>query len=235
MNYFGFGRIIRQFTGLPDLFLDRVEGLRAVPQVLTAEEVVRRTDEHFARIPQVIAQAQMNLFDSHDIPRLHRSKGASPCAFRAAVIAQLLWTGIPCIYYGDELAAGGFSEDDAGCRFPMPWGRNTAEAEEHTALIRRMAWLRRNVPAFAEGSRKVLYAQGRTLAAARFLDGEVYVGILCMEEGRTWADLPLGLVGAGRPAEDLDLLGTPLSWEAQENGNCRFLLEGPCAVLFACT
>ncbi len=233
MNYYGFGRIIRQFVGLPDLFLDRVKGLRDVHYEMQAEDVVRRTKDHYATLPGAIQDCQMNLFDSHDISRLHNNPAISEKEWKMAVTSQLLWVGIPCIYYGDEAAIDGHTESDAGCRYPMPWGHFSERGERHLSLIKKMTELRRSVPAFAKGGRMVLYARGRILAIARFYEEEAYLGILSMEEEETTISLPLCLIGKTAPAGDLDLFGAPVHWKEGEEG-VEFRLAPRDSLLFAC-
>lgn len=218
MNYYGFGRIIRQFAGLKDLFLERTPGLAEVPYKMTAEDVVHRTNDHYSKLPQVIADSQMNLFDSHDVARLHNYREMSFEKFKSAVISQLLWTGIPCIYYGDELAIDGYTEHDSGFRFPMPWGREDEESKKHYEVVSRMTALRRNVPAFAKGGRKVLYAEGRILAVARFYADEVYVGVISMEDEDREIEIPVSLAGGKAPEGNTDEFGTELEWKMSTDG-----------------
>ena len=233
MNYYGFGRIIRQFAGLNDLFLERNPGFKEVKSVMRAGDVVRRTKDHYDNLPQAVADCQMNLFDSHDIPRLHNCPGIDPAKWKSAVIAQFFWTGIPCIYYGDEVGIDGHDISDAGCRYPMPWGRVTPEGEEHLKIIKTMTALRHHSPAFAKGGRMVLYSEGQVLAVARFYEEEVYVGVISMEDKEKTVSLPLSLVGVASPAENEDVFGTPL--KGRINGN-DYELTIPAfgSVVFAC-
>ena len=210
MNYFGYGRIIRQFAGLPDLFLMRNEKLAKVPYRMTAMDVVKRTEEHYNVLPQAIADSQMNLFDSHDVPRMHNYDCISFDIWKSTVISQLLWTGIPCIYYGDELAIEGYTEDDAGFRFPMPWGKKNEDTDRHYNICKRMAELRKGVAAFSEGGRKVLFADGRILAVARFMEDEKYVGIISMEEEAKEISIPVWEIGASEAASEKDEFGREL-------------------------
>ena len=150
-----------------------------------------------------------------------------------AVTSQLLWVGIPCIYYGDEAAIDGHTESDAGCRYPMPWGHFSERGERHLSLIKKMTELRRSVPAFAKGGRMVLYARGRILAIARFYEEEAYLGILSMEEEETTISLPLCLIGKTAPAGDLDLFGAPVHWKEGEE-SVEFRLAPRDSLLFAC-
>ena len=149
------------------------------------------------------------------------------------MIAQFFWTGIPCIYYGDEAAIDGYPETDAGFRYPMPWGRFTPEGERHLEITKTMTRLRRTMPAFSKGGRMVLLAQGRVLAVARFFEDQVCVGVLSMEPEPVSVCLPLSLVGMREPAEDTDFFGSPVK------GSCRaegYEVEVPAygSLLFAC-
>ena len=217
MNYYGFGRIIRQFAGLNDLFLERTPEFANVPYKMTAEDVVKRTCDHYSKIPQVIADSQMNLFDSHDVARLHNYENMGFEKFKSAVIAQLLWTGIPCIYYGDELAIDGYTEHDSGFRFPMPWDTKNENSGRHFETVKKMTHLRRNARAFAQGGRKVLYADGRILAVARFYGEEVYVGVISMEDEDKTISIPAAAAGGEFPRNDTDEFGEKIDWKKGED------------------
>ncbi len=207
MNYYGFGRIMRQFAGLPDLFLERNETIRKVGYVMTAEDVVRRTGDHYDYLPQAVADCQMNLFDSHDVMRVHNYPEIDDETYRGMVLSYLLFTGIPCVYYGDELKIDGHTRSDAGCRYPMPWKKAEDRKDTYYDLYHRMIELRRKVPAFAKGSRKVLLAEGRVLAVARFTDREKYLGILSMEDAEREVTVPIWQIGAERAAVEKDEFG----------------------------
>ena len=204
MNYYGFGRIIRQFAGLPDLFLERNEDMAKVCRGLSAEQVVKRSDDHYTGIPQAIADCQMNLFDSHDVSRVHNYDEISFEKYRGVVMSYLLFTGIPCIYYGDELGIDGRTGNDSGCRYPMPWDRTGDNRPEHYALYKRMIELRRNTKAFSKGGRKVLLADGKVLVVARFMDDEKYVGVISMENTGRSIEIPLWAIGASGVSKDKD-------------------------------
>ena len=73
MNYYGCGRVIRQFLGEPDLFMARNEILASVPYKMTAQDVKNRVMEHLAKLPYALWENQFNLFDSHDVSRLHNN------------------------------------------------------------------------------------------------------------------------------------------------------------------
>lgn len=235
MNYYGFGRILRQFTGLPELFVSRNETLAKVPYKMTAEDVVARTIEHYSKFPQVIADAQMNLVDSHDVPRIHNYEGYSFEKVKAVVISQLLWTGIPCVYYGDELGIDGYTYHDSGFRYEMPWNLVTDD-NQYLQLYKKAISLRRNKASFSKGSRLVLYAKDYVFAVARFFKDEVYIGVVSMEESVKSIKLPISLVGAIEPSENIDVFGR--SFEGSMNASNEYELtiepESGLLIKFSC-
>ena len=85
-------------------------------------------------------------------------------------------------------------------------------------LYRRMIELRRTVPAFAKGGRKVLLADGRILAVARFLNGERYLGIISMEDEEREVTIPVWEIGATGALGSVDEFG--MSFDAEsDNGD----------------
>ena len=78
-----------------------------------------------------------------------------------------------------------------------------------------MIELRRSVPAFAKGGRKILLADGRILAIARFLNGERYLGIISMEDEAREVTVPVWEIGATKALGDVDEFGR--SFDAKSN------------------
>lgn len=225
MNYFGFGRIIRQFAGLPDLFLERNETLKKIPYKMTAEDVVKRTDEFYSRLPQVIADCCMNLFDSHDVSRAHNNPEIDEATWQSMAKLQFLWTGIPCIYYGDELDIDGYTHHDSGFRFKMPWDEES-ERKERTnfKVYQKLNELRRNESAFSEGGRKVLFAKGNILAVSRFFGDNIYLGVISMEDEDMIIHLPVKNVGALGPYKNTDEFGTFFEGKILDDGEYELLV-----------
>ena len=75
----------------------------------------------------VVNRAQMNLLDSHDVPRALHSLSNDLAALKLALLLLFLHPGAPCIYYGTEAAlAGGPEPGPSGgpgpaCREAYPW------------------------------------------------------------------------------------------------------------------
>jgi neopullulanase len=124
----------------------------------------------FNRYAWEINYAQMNMLDSHDMPRGLWLLKNNEAAFKLAILAQMTLPGAPCVYYGDEvgLSAGG----DPHCREAFPWER--AEQGEHPmhAFYKQVISLRHVTPALQTGDFAFLQASGDTVVYRRRLDGK---------------------------------------------------------------
>ena len=74
-----------------------------------------------------VNRAQMNLLDSHDVPRALHSLNGDVAALKLALLLLFLQPGAPCIYYGTEAALAGGPEaelsggPEPACREGFPW------------------------------------------------------------------------------------------------------------------
>ena len=71
------------------------------------------------RYKKNITNGQMNLLDSHDVPRFLSKCGEDIRRLKLAVLFQMTFIGIPSIYYGDEKGFDGWQESEY--RKPMEW------------------------------------------------------------------------------------------------------------------
>ena len=231
MNYFGCGRVIRQFLGEPDLFMDRSPILRSVPYKMTAADVKNRVTEHLAKLPYALQQNQFNLFDSHDVSRLHNDPKVDPEEYRGAVIFQFMLPGAASIYYGDEAAVDGVLGTNEGCRYPMPWGKDFQSGERYK-LNQTMARMKQEHEALRSGGMKFLYAEGNVVALARFNGEEAFVGVLSTEDQDATIRLPLGAVGAECPAREI--FGRALEYQKLEDGSIEMTVKAHQAYFMEC-
>lgn len=233
MNYYGFGRVIRQFVGEPDLFAHDPL-LRAVPYKMTAEDVENRVMEHLAKLPFAIWQNQFNLFDSHDTPRLHNNKQVHPQQYRGAVMMLFSFIGAANMYYGDEADIGGWLDGHEGCRYPMPWSKDFKNSDVYK-LYQTMAKAKTAHPALREGGMKFLYAKGNVLAIARFTAEEAFVTVMSTGEQDETIRLPLAAIGAKGVQGDTDLFGTPIVCTKDADGKAISMeVKANQAYFFAC-
>ena len=233
MNYFGCGRPIRQFMGKPDLFMERSALLRDVPYKMTAADMEGRVMEHLAKLPWVIGENQFNLFDSHDVSRLHNSPSVTADMVRGAVIFQFLLPGAASIYYGDEAAIGGTEESDAGCRWPMPWDSPFTESGQYR-LYRQMAHLKAEHVCLRRGGMKFLAVGEHAFALARFTRDEAFVGVVSNGDGDELLRIPFAAVGAAGPAGERDIFGQPLSVEGEADGGLLVRVPAGGSLLMQC-
>lgn len=217
MNYYGCGRVIRQFLGDGDLFLNRNEILRNIRYHMTAQDVRARVTEHLAKIPCALQQNQFNLFDSHDVPRLHNRPQVNKGEYRGAVMFQYILPGATSIYYGDEAEIDGHDGRDEGYRYTMPWDKDI-EGTDAYRLYSTLSHLKAEHPALRDGGMKFLFAEAGILSIARFTQDEAFVMAMSTEENAKTVRLPLAAIGAAAPAGQKDAMGSALDYTVQEDG-----------------
>lgn len=233
MNYYGCGRVIRQFLGEPDLFMSRNEVLKKVPYKMTAEDVKNRVMEHLAKLPYVMWENQFNLFDSHDVSRLHNNPKVHPDEYRGAVIFMFTLVGAASIYYGDEAGVDGVLDTNEGCRYPMPWSKDFKSSEVYK-LYQTMAKMKSQHKALSEGGMKFLYAEGSVVAIARFCREEAFVSVISTSDKNEKIRLPLGAVGAVKPKGKTDIFGKNLTYHQLDEKSMELVVEAHQSYFMEC-
>ena len=74
------------------------------------------------RYKKNVSKVQMNLVDSHDVPRFLSLCNEDKERLKLATLFMLTFEGMPSIYYGNEVGISGLCEDDY--RKPMEWKEN---------------------------------------------------------------------------------------------------------------
>ncbi len=233
MNYYGCGRVIRQFLGETDLFMSRHPMLRSVKYRMKAEDVENRVMEHLAKLPYVIWENQFNLFDSHDASRLHNNPAVHPEEYRGAVMFQFMLTGAASIYYGDEAEIDGTIDTTEGCRYPMPWKKDITSCESYH-LNHTMAHLKAKHKALSCGGMKFLYAKDQVISIARFWEKEVFAMVMSINDEDVVIRLPLGAVGAEKPAGNVDVFGRTLQYQKIDENGISLTVKAHQAYLMEC-
>lgn len=232
MNYYGCGRVIRQFLGEPDLFMARHPVLRAVPYRMTAQDVKNRVMEHLAKLPYALQENQFNLFDSHDVSRLHNNPIIHPEEYRGAVIFQFLLVGAASIYYGDEAEIGGLLGTNEGCRYPMPWDKDIPACNAYK-LNQTMAKAKAEHKALSVGGMKFLHAEGSIVAIARFWKDEAFVGVISTGDREERIRLPLGAIGAGGIKREL--FGREPEWKVLDERSIELTVKAHASYFMECS
>lgn len=149
-----------------------------------------RTESLQENYPPPAFYALLNILSTHDVeriltavslpPQLDRAEQASyripaeqwdMAAERAksAAMLQILWPGVPCIYYGDEAGMQGFA--DPFCRETFPW--ETIREDFH-AWYKDLLALRKASPAFTAGSMETVYDFAGGYGFRRAAEGEEF-------------------------------------------------------------
>ncbi len=144
MNYYGSGRILRSWMGERDRFL--CDGWGHSPQL---DNAYNAYDAERAFISSQNSQYdqgvffRMNLFDSHDTPRLHNDSAIyNQGIYEGVVMALYMLPGMPNIYYGDEIGLAGTMGSVEGSRYPMcwdsrKWNLKTKEVHSKLGMLRK--------------------------------------------------------------------------------------------------
>lgn len=87
-----------------------------------AIHLAKQLEQMRLRYPTNIVRGQLNLLDSHDVPRFMSLCKGDEKKWRLACILLMLFEGVPSLFYGDEQGICGVSENEY--RSPMAWGKN---------------------------------------------------------------------------------------------------------------
>lgn len=117
-----------------------------------------------------IHYAQMNMLDSHDMPRALWLVNNDKQALQLAVLCQMTMPGAPCVYYGDEIGLSAGS--DPYCREAFPWQQPERWDGSLRQFYQTAIALRNAHPALRTGDFAFICAAGKTVAYRRKLDSQ---------------------------------------------------------------
>jgi neopullulanase len=148
-----------------------ISGMMGLPDVpeLDAAGFALRTKQLLEIYPRQNALAQLNLMDSHDMPRFLSMVSGKKEAFRLASLFQMTYPGAPCIYYGSEI--GMMGGRDPECRAAFPWDEARWDHDLRNT-IKTYIHLRLSHPVLRTGGYVPVFAEGRRLAYLRHMEGE---------------------------------------------------------------
>ncbi len=87
---------------------------------ITTQCFITTLETTFGWYESDINYSQLNLLDSHDVPRALSTLGGDIPALKIALFLLFLQPGASCIYYGTEVGLSG--SKDPNCRESFPWG-----------------------------------------------------------------------------------------------------------------
>ena len=172
---------------------------------IDAAAMLRNIDHMHSLYDWEINHAQLNLLDSHDMPRALYLMGEDKNALRLSVLFQMTMPGAPCIYYGDEvgLSAGG----DPYCRGAFPWQDESSWDHDLLAFYQAATTLRHSHPVLRTGAFRFIYADGKVMAFCRRLDDQN--AVVVFNAGREPAQVQI-------PVPDQDGNTLTRVWPVQE-------------------
>ena len=115
-KYF-FGRELDSVTNYP--LRDYI--IRYVKGEFNSTQFVNRVYSLFENYPRENFYSTMNLLGNHDTVRIFSELGENKILLEFAVLIQMVFPGVPLIYYGDEAGMKGYG--DPNNRKPYPWGK----------------------------------------------------------------------------------------------------------------
>jgi neopullulanase len=138
-------------------------------EACNAEKFAHEINKMFELYDWEIHYSQMNMLDSHDIPRALWLLGEDKLALRLAVLCQMTMPGAPNVYYGAEIGLTGGG--DPCNRGAFPW-EPAAWDQDLRFFYKNAIALRQSYPALRTGDFRILQASGRQVAYRRELAGE---------------------------------------------------------------
>jgi neopullulanase len=154
---------------------------------ITANGFRRQINAMFDMYDWEIHYAQLNMLDSHDMPRALWLLNNDRQALRLATLCQMTMPGAPNVYYGAEigLSAG----NDPYCREAFPWHKPEQMDNQLHQFYKSVIALRHAYPALRTGDFSFVQAQGRTAAYRRKLGKQEIVVVF--NAGKVPADVQL--------------------------------------------
>lgn len=134
--------------------------------ILTAPEFDLRLSSLLMRYKKQMLPAQLNLLDGHDTCRFLSLCQGDIDKMELAILFQMTFIGMPCVFYGDEKGMTGMAEKEY--RMPMRWNDHTQLSEIYQELIA----LRKDYKALTRGVFKTVEATGMLFRYARELNDE---------------------------------------------------------------
>ena len=180
MNY-QLTQAILRFVGGSKINYELADGMMGleVKSPMNAEEFAKRTSDLLNIYPKEAALAQMNLLDSHDMPRFLSLVQGDLRRLKLAYSFLFSYPGAPTVYYGDEIGLEGGK--DPLNRATFPWDQSLWN-EELQDFVRELITVRHSMPALRTGSFEPIYAQDLLFAYLRREDGESVLIVMNADE-----------------------------------------------------
>ena len=163
--------------------------------------------------PEII-RSQLNLFDSHDMPRFLTCVNNDIASLQLAMLFMFTYPGAPCIYYGDEVGLTGAHDPD--CRKGFPWD-DASWNHKLLAFTKAVIALRKEHAALRCRSFLPLYAEDRIYVFARKFEGKSFVIILNAGKADKIIAVSIGKLGVDINNKPATIFGPGVSPHLENN------------------
>lgn len=144
-------------------------GLKDRIRPMNANDCANELERILNLYPREITYAQLNLLDSHDMPRFLSCASGDKNALKLAWLFMFTIPGAPCIYYGDEIGVDG--GHDPECRKSFPWDESKWD-KPLLDYAKACTALRTEHPPLRRGDYQRTHAEGDVLAYSRTYKNE---------------------------------------------------------------
>lgn len=182
MNYFAGSHLDMNVITQAGGFKDRI-------RPMNAHDFANEVDRILHLYPPEITFAQLNLLDSHDMPRFLSCVGGDKNSLKLAWLFMFTFIGAPCIYYGDEIGVDG--GHDPACRKSFPWDQAKWD-NDLLKYAKACIALRKEHIALRQGEYKRMYADGDVMAFSREHNGEKIITVFNVADEERTIQLEVG-------------------------------------------
>ncbi|MDO8754521.1 MAG: glycoside hydrolase family 13 protein [Anaerolineales bacterium] len=158
-------------------------GLKDRVRNMSAYEFANEVDRILNLYPPDITASQLNLLDSHDMPRFLSCVNGDKASLKLAWLFMFTISGAPCLFYGDEIGVDG--GHDPECRRAFPWDESKWD-KDLLEYAKACIALRKEHASLRRGQYKRIHAEGEVMAFMRsYKDENVTVAFNVSDKEKT--------------------------------------------------
>jgi cyclomaltodextrinase len=180
--------------------VNQAGGLQGRIRETNAYNFANEIDRLFHLYSPDITNSQLNLLDSHDMPRFLSCTNGDKDSLKLAWLFMFTIPGAPCIYYGDEVGVDG--GHDPYCRKSFPWDESKWD-NDLLEYSKACTTLRTKYASLRRGEYKRIHAEGEVMAYMRSYKKENLMVAFNISNVEKTVELPLNKkpqVLFGKPA-----------------------------------
>jgi len=144
-------------------------GLKDRVRNMHAHDFANEVDRILNIYPPDITASQLNLLDSHDMPRFLSCVSGDKASLKLAWLFMFTISGAPCLFYGDEIGVDG--GHDPECRKSFPWDESKWD-KDLLEYAKACIALRKEYPSLRRGGYRRIHAEGDVMAYTRSYENE---------------------------------------------------------------